>query len=354
MSPRERVESRLGRLGASLSPALQLRLSGRPAVEIDGQVLDPGLQLVLALLERRGTPTVIGAAGSDPTPAEVRTRTRREALNAASSRTEVGSLRELEVAGGAGPVRARHYAPPSVGAGSAPLLVYLHGGGMTIGDLDTHDEPCRFFCRHAQLHVLSIEYRLAPEHPFPAPVEDAIAAFRWAAEHAAELGADPGRIAVGGDSAGGNLSAVVAQSTARDGGPAPALQLLIYPSTDYAHVTDSQRLFAGGFYLTANDRRWFDEHYLRGTDTERTDPRVSPLLAPDLSGLAPAIVVTAAFDLLRDEGEQYARALSEAGNHVIPYRAAGMIHGFVNMTLLRGPRDAMLTLAGMIRAALAP
>jgi acetyl esterase len=338
-----------------LPPRLQLLLAGGRPTRADGQELDPGVQLLLRALALQGMRSVTGAGAGpvDPKPAAVRAGAHRRAIVTNRRPTPVGTVSELLVVGAAGPLRARHYAPAEPG-GPHPLLVYLHGGGMVICDLDTHDEPCRLLCRHGGMHVLSVDYRLAPEHPFPAPVEDGLAAFRWAAEHAAELGADPARVAIGGDSAGGNLSAVVSQLAARDGGPAPALQLLIYPSTNYLHETGSAQLFGQGFLLTLDDRRWFDTHYLRGTDAERNDPRVSPLLAENLSGLAPAVVVTAAVDLLRDEGEQYADALDAAGTKVIKHRAAGMIHGFIQMTLFRGPRDATVELAAMARAALAP
>jgi acetyl esterase len=349
VSRRDRIEATIARLGGALPAAVQLRLSGRGPVRIDGLELDPGLQFALRALELRGTPTVIGARGVDPDPVSVRLRTHREALVSSVYATPVGTVTDLTVDGR---LRGRHYAPPGGGVGR-PLLVYLHGGGMVIGDLETHDEPCRMLCRHAAIHVLSIEYRLAPEDPFPAAVQDAVAAFRWAAANAGELGADPGRVAVGGDSAGGNLSAVVAQTCAREPGPAPSLQLLIYPSTDYAHETESMRLFGDGFYLSSDSRRWFDHHYLEGTGADRSDPRISPLRAAELAGLAPAIVVTAGFDPLRDEGEQYARALSDAGTPVVRYRAPSMIHGFLHMTALRGPRDEVLRIAGMTSAALA-
>jgi acetyl esterase len=201
--------------------------------------------------------------------------------------------------------------------------------------------------------VLAVDYRLAPEHPFPAPVEDALAAFRWGAANAASLGADPERVAVGGDSAGGNLSAVVAQQATRDDGPAPALQVLIYPKLDFVSTFPSTQLFDAGFILTGDDRRWFDTHYIAATGADPADPRLSPGLAGGLSGLPPAVIVTAAFDPLRDEGERYADRLREAGVRVVKHRAAGMTHGFIQMTVLRGPRDATVELAGMARAALA-
>jgi acetyl esterase len=206
------------------------------------------------------------------------------------------------------------------------------------------------------MHVLSVDYRLAPEHPFPAPVDDALAAFRWGAANAASLGSDPERVAVGGDSAGGNLSAVVARLATRDGGPAPVLQVLTYPKLDFVSDVRSAELFDQGFVLTGDDRRWFDRHYFANIEPHPpnpADPRLSPGLADDVSGLPPAVIVTAAFDPLRDEGEQYADRLRDAGVPVVKHRAAGMIHGFIQMTVLRGPRDATVELAGMVQAALA-
>ncbi len=334
---------------------LQLRLSGKPQIRLDGQDLDPGIQLALRTLELRGAPTLVGPPHSNPPHVEVRARVHREALAFSLVKTEVGDIREIEIEGADGPLRARHYQPlQSSAAEKPPLLVFFHGGGFVIGDLDTHDEPCRLLCRHARVQVLSVDYRLAPEHPFPAAVRDALAAFRWAVRHAPQLGADAERVAVGGDSAGGNLSAVTAQLAARDGDPSPALQLLIYPAVDLTDArTASGRLFADGFYLTENDRQWFTRHYLSGTEADATDPRVSPALAEDLSRLPPAIVVTAGFDPLRDEGEAYAEALRKAGTSVALERAPELIHGFINMTTVPGARDVGLRLAGMLRAGLA-
>lgn len=334
---------------------LQLRLSGRPQIRLDGQDLDPGIQLALRALELRGVPTMVGPPRSNPAPAAVRGRVRREALVFSLVKTEVDGVHELEIDGAAGPLRARYYRPPRLGAfEKPPLLVFFHGGGFVIGDLDTHDEPCRILCRHAGVQVLSVDYRLAPEHPFPAAVDDALAAFRWAVAHAPELDADADWVAVGGDSAGGNLSAVVAQLAARDGGPAPALQVLIYPAVDLTEArAASGRLFAEGFYLTENDRQWATRHYFAGTERDVTDTRASPALAEDLSGLAPAIVITAGFDPLRDEGEAYAETLRKAGNRVVLDRAPELIHGFINMTTVPAARDAALRLAGIVRATLA-
>jgi acetyl esterase len=230
-----------------------------------------------------------------------------------------------------------------------PLLVYLHGGGWVRGDLHTHDNTCRFLAREAGVIVLSVDYRLAPEHKFPAAVEDSFAAFRWAHENAAELGVDQNAIAVGGDSAGGNLAAVVGQLAAADGGPVPAFLLIIYPATDFSEKRRSVKLFREGFLLTESDMDWYTAHYLPDKEAER-DPRASPLLADDLSGTPPAYVMTAGFDPLRDEGEAYALRLREAGVPVALRRHSGLIHGFANMTGVgRTGRAAMLEAAGALR-----
>jgi len=229
------------------------------------------------------------------------------------------------------------------------LLVFFHGGGFVLGDLDTHDTTCRLLCRHADVHVLAVEYRLAPEHPFPAAQEDVMAAYAWACAHARELGADAARVAVGGDSAGGNLSAVLCQLAVKNGLPAPALQLLLYPAVDRTVERPSVGLFAEGFFLTRTDIEWFHERYV-GPSLDRSDPRISPLLCPELSGLPPALVITAGFDPLRDEGEAYAQALQRAGTPVTLRRFDGLIHGFVNMGgVSRACRDAVVEIASMLR-----
>jgi acetyl esterase len=198
-----------------------------------------------------------------------------------------------------------------------------------------------------------VDYRLAPEHPFPAAVEDGLAALGWAAEHAAGLGADPGRVAVAGDSAGGNVAAVAAWQAVRDGGPAPAAQALVYPATDLARRWRSEELFGGGFLLTRELMDWFAEQYVGGADP--TDSRLSVLRADGLGGVAPALVVTAGFDPLRDEGEAYAEALRAAGvAPVVLRRFPGLVHGFCNaIGTSRAAREALIEVAGALRALLA-
>jgi acetyl esterase len=243
---------------------------------------------------------------------------------------KVHSTRDLDVPGPAGRIPARLYLPD--GQGPLPLFVLLHGGGWVIGDLETADNLARFICKRAACAVLSVDYRLAPEHPFPAAVVDAYAAFQWAREHATELGCDPLRVLVGGDSAGGTLSAAIAWLARQNRDPEPAGQVLLYAATDASHLdTPSYQAFGGSsFGLPTQDVEWFLEQYTPDRK-DRLNPLVSPLLAKDLRGLAPALVVTAEFDVLRDEAEAYAKRLEEAGVPVVLLRCNGMIHGFLSM-----------------------
>jgi acetyl esterase len=329
-----------------LPSRVQLRLSGSPPVQIDGYTLAPEVQLALAMLERRREPPP-----ETLSPVQARRRRRRLSAVYAGKPTPVGAVADLELdLDGEVVMRARHYQPAEPGA-PHPLLVYYHGGGFTYGDLETHDGVCRILCRHAGAHVLAIDYRLAPEHPFPAAVEDARAALTWACANASALGADPHRVGVGGDSAGGNLAAVVSQLAVSDGGPAPVLQLLIYPATDFSRRRRSRELFGEGFLLTNSEMDWFETNYLGAERTHARDPRASPLLAEDLSGLPPAYVVTAAFDPLRDEGEEYAEALRAAGTPVTLRRFPGFIHAFIaGAGVSRNARDALVEIAGATRA----
>jgi acetyl esterase len=231
-------------------------------------------------------------------------------------------------------------------------LVYFHGGGWVIGSIETHDALCRELTMEAGVVVVSVEYRLAPEHKFPAAADDAYAAVRWVAQHAAELGIDPARIGVGGDSAGGNLAAVVALQARDLGGPPLALQLLIYPITCDDLGTPSYVENAEGYMLTRADMAWFWSQYL-SDPAQGDDPRVSPLRAGDLSGLPPAFILTAEYDPLRDEAEAYAARLEQAGVPVRMRRYDGMIHGFLRrLTLLDQGRVALDEVAKGIRDAL--
>jgi acetyl esterase len=346
LTVRQRVELRVLRLLSVLPSSVQLRLSGRPPVVVDGQTLEPEVQLMLALVERERRPEY-----RELPLAEARAELRRNAVTASGPPVPLAGVADVSVDGAAGALGARHYVPGEPG-GPHPLILFLHGGGWVLGDLDSHDGLCRLLARHAGAHVVSVDYRLAPEHPFPAAPDDARAALRWAFANAARLGADPARIVVAGDSAGGSLAAVVSWEAARDGGPAPALQVPIYPVTDLVGRSRSYELFGDGFLLTRAQMDWYADRYA-GPD-EQGDPRASILRADDLSGVAPALVVTAGFDPLRDEGEAYAERLREAGVPVALRRFPGLIHGFASMAgASRTSRDAVVEIGGAIRALLA-
>ncbi len=232
--------------------------------------------------------------------------------------------------GPAGEVPVRIYRPAGGGTAPLPVVVYFHGGGFVLGSLDSHDRLCRQIAAGVPAVVVGVGYRLAPEDPFPAAVDDAVAATRWAWAVAPSLGADPARLVVAGDSAGGNLAAVVARRAALSGSPTVAMQVLLYPVTEMTGSQPSHAQNGEGYFLTTEDMAWFRECYLpEGTDVE--DPDVSPLLAADVAGLPPALVVTAELDPLRDEGEAYARRLQDAGVPVTLERYDGMIHGFMSM-----------------------
>jgi acetyl esterase len=284
--------------------------------------VDPHLAGLLELVAAAGYPPV-----HEGTPEEGRRGLRAMTCDLVQpdAVVQVGKVEDVEVAGGAGDRPARLYRPE--GEGPWPTTVYLHGGGFVLGDLDTHDQACRRLCRDAETVVLSVDYRLAPEHPFPAGLEDALAATRWAAQHLDELGADR-RLAVGGDSAGGNLAAVVAQTM-------PELlsaQLLVYPATDVLGEHPSRVENGAGYLLELAMMEWFFSHYVTDVEgVDATDPRLSPLSAPSLEGLPPALVVTAEFDPLRDEGEAYGDRLAAAGVAVDRVRYDGLIHGFLDM-----------------------
>ena len=289
--------------------------------------LDPGTAAVLDFIATAGYPPM-----HQGTPETARKAFRAMTVDLVddSSRIVVGEVRDLD----AGGVPARLYRP--TGEGPWPTLVYLHGGGFVIGDLDTHDQTCRRFCRDADVAVLSVDYRLGPEAAYPAAVDDALAAVAWAGDHLELLGGG-GTLAVGGDSAGGNLAAVAAQ-TYRD---RVAAQVLIYPATDFGGDYPSRTENAAGYFLDVETMLWFGGHYLGASGAAVTDPRLSPVHG-DLAGLPPAVVVTAEYDPLRDEGEAYAAALTAAGVDVDRARYDGLVHGFIDMGAASPAAEAAL------------
>jgi acetyl esterase len=299
--------------------------------------VDPDLEKILPRLPLRNAATL--------TPK--RARDELVALHASGRNVplpELATVKDITVDGAAGPIAARLYA---TGKTPAPTIVCFHGGGWVAGDLFTHERQARTLAREAEAVVVSVDYRRAPETPFPGAFEDCLAATRWAAANVSTLGGNSGSIAVAGDSVGGNLAAAVAQAC-RNGGPRLAAQLLIYPAVDlagnYGSATEnakfpSRQENAEGYFLTADAMRWFAGQYVpRLKDSE--DPRASPLRSRDLAGLPRAVITTAEFDPLRDEGEAYADALKKAGVEVAYFREAGMVHGYFGMGAASPAADA--------------
>ena len=313
-------------------------------------MLHPQAQAFIDLLVQRGVPPT-----HTLTPADARKFYRERRAVTQPDPGEVVELRELQADGPHGPIPLRFYRPLGAAAAAVlPVLVYYHGGGWTIGDLDTHDTLCRELCNLSGCAVVAVDYRMGPEHRFPAAVDDVLAATRWVRREAAALGIDPARLAVGGDSAGGNLAAVVAIA-ARDAGDLPvAFQLLIYPATDMRCVHPSHTSNGQGYLLTSDTIRYFHDQYI--TDAAHDlDWRASPLLREDLVGLPPALVLTAGYDPLRDEGLDYARALSAAGNRTSYVCFERQIHGFITMGRLLDEANAAVSMcAAELRRALQP
>lgn len=283
--------------------------------------LHPAAKLILEQMEVSGTPAM-----STLTPEEARISTDISML--AGVPEEVAKVEETLIPGPAGEIPVRIYTPE--GQGPFPALVYYHGGGWVIGNLDVVDVPCRQLANRTGCVVISVDYRLAPEHPFPAPAEDAYAAVEWVAENGDSICVDSSRIAVAGDSAGGNLAAVVCLMAKDKEGPKISYQILFYPVTEHSCDTISYHENAEGYFLTKDSMVWFWNHYLQEESGEH--PYASPLRAKDVSGLPSALVVTAEYDPLRDEGEAYAKKLFDAGVGVTLKRYEGLIHGFVWMS----------------------
>ncbi|WP_020694701.1 alpha/beta hydrolase [Reyranella massiliensis] len=298
-------------------------ITGPPAA-VDGRTLDGRTQWFLQLLARSGQPPLhqLGVV-------EARQQFDAFMLLLGGRPAPVGEIVDRTMAGPAGSLRIRIYRPAHSVARLLPTVLYFHGGGWAIGSLEGYDLACRYFCARSGCAVVSVDYRLAPEHKFPAAIDDGIAAFRWLATEAAGLGLDPDRIVLAGDSAGGTIAAVAAQELRGEPRP-PCLQWLVYPATDLGGDTPSHKSCGEGFLLTQADMDWFRGQYLN-TPAEVDDPRASPLRAADLAGVAPALVFTAGFDPLRDEGQAYAKRLSAAGVKTIHREFDTLIHGFVGM-----------------------
>ncbi|PKN58225.1 MAG: hypothetical protein CVU56_06800 [Deltaproteobacteria bacterium HGW-Deltaproteobacteria-14] len=329
-------------------------LLGRSVV-VAGQRLDPHVQLGLRLYHLSGRPPL---ESLPPHQARAEANAILRHLNPGPPEP-LALVSERTFAGPAGPLRVRRYRPTGRAAAPRPALVFLHGGGHVVGDLDTHEPLCRLLAARSGVEVIAVAYRLAPEARFPAAFDDALAAFRWVRDEAASLGVDPARIAIGGDSAGGNLAAAVALAVARSGEPGPALQLLLYPLVDATtalpgapHRRPSYDLFGAGYGLDVATIHWYRSNYL-GPAGDPSDVRISPLLAADLTGLAPAWVGTAGYDPLRDEGAAWVDALNAAGGRAVHAQHPGLIHGFATFTgVFPEARRAVERAAGALRAAL--
>ncbi|OGI69277.1 MAG: acetyl hydrolase, partial [Candidatus Muproteobacteria bacterium RBG_16_60_9] len=289
-------------------------------------MLDPQAQSLLNRVAAAGRPTLDTLSA---TAARQAYRESRVPLQPAPP--EVAATQDRDVPGPHGPIAIRIYRPLGSSATAVlPALMYFHGGGFTVGDISTHDTVCRMLANAAGCVVISVDYRMGPEHKFPKAVDDCVAATGWVAANAESLRIDANRIAVGGDSAGGNLAAVTTLIARDAGGPKIAFQLLIYPTTTFRHDTPSTTELATGHMLTFSLMKYFRTAYLNGPQ-DQTDWRASPLLAPDLSRLPPALIITAGYDPIRDEGEAYAEKLKAAGVRVTHTCYHGMIHGFITM-----------------------
>jgi acetyl esterase len=305
----------------------------------------PQVQTLLDAMAQMG-----GATIAESSPDEARAAYRM--LTGLEQGEEVERVDDRLIPGLDGDIPARVYTPSAAVGEAHGVLVWLHGGGWVIGDLETADATCRALANRAGCVVVSVDYRLAPEHPAPAALDDCMTALAWTVENFELLGVDASKVAIGGDSAGGNLAALVCQRVRAEYGPEIDFQLLVYPVTDLTLSHPSIDENAEGFFLTKATMEWFVRHYLGDADPK--DAAVSPLHADDLTGLPPALVITAELDPLRDEGESYAARLRGAGVPTEALRYPGQIHGFVGMaTMLDDGKDALNRAGAALRAALA-
>ena len=315
-------------------------------------VLDQSTGMFLAGMRALGGPPF-----HEQSVADIRAGVAMASLQLAPPRTEVHSAVDRRIPNATGEVGVRIYTPRPLAAGEAlPIVLHFHGGGFIAGSVDTHDAIARHLSVHADAIVIGVDYRLAPEHPFPAAVDDAYGALSWAAGHAAEIGGDPARVAVAGDSAGGNLAAVLCHLTKERGGPAIAFQALIYPVVDFDLSTPrtSMAQFGGGdYFLSIHDMEMFRSHYFTDVPGQMRDPRASPLVAEDCSGLPAALVITSGCDPLRDEGKAYADRLAAASVPVDYHCIEGTIHACMSFgAAIPAGVEALAFVAGRLRAAL--
>jgi len=337
------LQESLARMIMSLPSGVIQAMAGRK-VEGDGNVLDPHIALMAKQAEKRPSMVVL--------PVNIARQGTQAAIGLSCGKRRAGVVtRDLKAPGGGGvELEARLYTPANA-TGNEPLLVYLHQGGCVLGGLWMSDTWCSILADEARAVVLNVDYRHAPEHKFPAPVDDAIAAYAWAAANAKSLGADGRRVGIGGDSAGGYLSAVVCLARKQAGLPQPHLQLLIYPCTDWTSVGGTMQSMANAYPLSAPVMEWFAGHYLNSND-ERTDWRVSPALAADKAGVAQALVYTAGFDPLTTQAASYADMLKKAGVPTVYRNYRSLSHSFTAMAgLVPAARTALAEIAADVKAA---
>ena len=289
--------------------------------------LDPQVKAILDQMAEAGGPKL-----SEMDPPAARDVFREMSTAFDSADVPVGGVEDRKIPGPGGDISVRIYTPVAAGGSPLAALVYYHGGGWVVGDITSHDATCRTLSQASGCKVISVDYRLAPEAKFPAAADDAYAALVWVEKNAMEIGVDPNRIAVGGDSAGGNLAAVVSLMARDKNGPHIAFQLLIYPVTQIGIESASRKELATGYFLETETMKWFEDQYVDRVDAD--NPYASPLKADSLSGLPPAYVITAGFDPLKDEGKAYADGLRAAGVDVQYVNYDGMIHGFIALTAL--------------------
>lgn len=305
-------------------PLPVIRKLAGPPIRIDGKTLDPEMQLLLKLQKLDG-PAV------ETLPISKARRTILEGSALVGGHLPIGAVTDRTIDGPSGKLPLRFYTPRGM-SGAALALFFIHGGGWIYGDLESHDATCRFLAEEAQVRVIAVDYALGPEAPFPAGYDDVWSAYQWIVNNAQGIGVDVDRLAVGGDSAGSNLAAIIAQTAVRESFHSPRFQLLIYPATDFVEERPSRQTFADGFFLTKGFMDGASGHYLVGNE-DPADPRLSPI-RHSVKGVAPAYVVTAGFDPLLDEGKDYADKLREAGVAVEYVCEEGLIHSFANMVSL--------------------